>query len=190
MVQRRATKMVQSLKNKSYEQRLQELKLTTLEQLRKRGDLIEIYKILFSTIHIIYNIFDIFAVLFNFVFCSFLFNVLFPSQYVYCCRKRPDSLDQSVLRKKDSRVDVMCCSYVPRGRAGGVAEARGARRGHASFTKSARHFPRTPHVARRSCPAAGASYFCLVCTKNRKCVLAFRIHVISLTLHTLVPKRQ
>ena len=38
-----ATKMVDGLRNLPYELRLQRLKLTTLE---KRGDLIEVYKIL------------------------------------------------------------------------------------------------------------------------------------------------
>jgi hypothetical protein len=45
-VQRRATKMVTGLRNKSYEQRLQKLRLTTLQQRRLRGDLIETYKIM------------------------------------------------------------------------------------------------------------------------------------------------
>uniref|UniRef100_A0A1E1VZH4 RNA-directed DNA polymerase from mobile element jockey-like n=1 Tax=Pectinophora gossypiella TaxID=13191 RepID=A0A1E1VZH4_PECGO len=38
--------MVSSLRDKTYEERLSLLNLTTLEQRRKRGDLIETYKIL------------------------------------------------------------------------------------------------------------------------------------------------
>jgi hypothetical protein len=45
-VQRQATKMVPSLKKLSYEERLGQLHLTTLETRRKRGDLIETYKLL------------------------------------------------------------------------------------------------------------------------------------------------
>lgn len=45
-VQKRATKMVHSLKNKSYKERLQEPNFTTLEKKTKRGDLIKAYKIL------------------------------------------------------------------------------------------------------------------------------------------------
>ena len=45
-VQHRATRIVPFLKEESYEVRLKALKLTTLEIRRKRGDLIEIFKIL------------------------------------------------------------------------------------------------------------------------------------------------
>jgi len=45
-VQRRATKLVGAVRNCSYEERLQHLGLTTLHQRRKRGDLIEVYKML------------------------------------------------------------------------------------------------------------------------------------------------
>ena len=47
-VQRRATKMVEGLGNMSYERRLKELKMTTLESRRDRGDCIEAYKIMTS----------------------------------------------------------------------------------------------------------------------------------------------
>ena len=45
-VQRRATKMIQKLRNISYEMRLKECGLTTLETWRLRGDQIDIFKIL------------------------------------------------------------------------------------------------------------------------------------------------
>ena len=45
-VQRRATKMIQKLRNISYEMRLKECGLTTLEIRRLRGDQIEVFKIL------------------------------------------------------------------------------------------------------------------------------------------------
>jgi len=44
-VQRAATKMVQGFHRLSYDDRLAQLSLTTLEQRRRRGDLIETYKI-------------------------------------------------------------------------------------------------------------------------------------------------
>ena len=45
-VQRRATRMIKSLGNLSYEGRLRRCKLTNLEIRRSRGDLIETFKIL------------------------------------------------------------------------------------------------------------------------------------------------
>ena len=44
-VQQRATKWAQDLKNKCYTDRLRILNLTTLAKTRRRGDLIEVYKI-------------------------------------------------------------------------------------------------------------------------------------------------
>ena len=44
-VQRRITKMIPRLRNKSYEERLRELNLFNLSKRRMRGDLIEVYKI-------------------------------------------------------------------------------------------------------------------------------------------------
>ncbi len=46
-VQRRATKLVPSLKNLSYKDRLIKLKLPTLSYRRLRGDMIEVYKIMY-----------------------------------------------------------------------------------------------------------------------------------------------
>jgi len=51
-VQRRATKQIQELRYKTYEERLRVLKLPTLKYRRLRGDLIEMYKLT----HNIYNI--------------------------------------------------------------------------------------------------------------------------------------
>ncbi len=45
-VQRRATKMIPSLRNKSYEERLARLSLFSLEKRRLRGKIIECFKIL------------------------------------------------------------------------------------------------------------------------------------------------
>ena len=56
-VQRRATKMIQKLRNISYEMRLNECGLTTLETRRLRGDQIEVFKILNGYENIDRNIF-------------------------------------------------------------------------------------------------------------------------------------
>ena len=44
-VQRRATRQIPGMKDKSYEERLRELQLPTLEYRRRSGDMIEVYKI-------------------------------------------------------------------------------------------------------------------------------------------------
>ena len=56
-VQRRATKMIPKLRNISYEMRLKECGLTTLETRRLRGDQIEVLKILNGYENIDRNIF-------------------------------------------------------------------------------------------------------------------------------------
>ena len=45
-IQHRATRLVPELRNLEYSERLKALNLTTLEERRRRGDLIETYKIL------------------------------------------------------------------------------------------------------------------------------------------------
>ena len=45
-IQRRATKIIQELRNFSYEERLKNCGLTSLEKRRLRGDKIEVFKIL------------------------------------------------------------------------------------------------------------------------------------------------
>jgi len=43
-VQKRAVGMVTNLKGRTYQERLSELNMVTLEERRKRGDLVEMYK--------------------------------------------------------------------------------------------------------------------------------------------------
>ena len=57
-VQRRATKMIQKLRNINYEMRLKECGLTPLETMRLRGDQIEVFKILNGYENIDRNIFS------------------------------------------------------------------------------------------------------------------------------------
>ena len=57
-VQRRATKMIQKFRNISYEMRLKECGLTTLETRRLRGDHIKVFKILNGYENIDRNIFS------------------------------------------------------------------------------------------------------------------------------------
>ena len=45
-VQRRAVGIVTNLKGRTYEERLSELKMVTLEERRRRGDLVQMYKVL------------------------------------------------------------------------------------------------------------------------------------------------
>ncbi len=45
-VQRRATKVIPELRDKPYQERLQSLNLYSMEYRRKRGDMIQTYKIL------------------------------------------------------------------------------------------------------------------------------------------------
>lgn len=56
-VQHRATKMITSLSRFTYEQRLMQLNLTTLETRRLRGDLIEVFKIVRGFSHVDFNSF-------------------------------------------------------------------------------------------------------------------------------------
>ena len=56
-IQRRATKLIPGLRDLTYEERLNECGLTTLETRRLRGDQIEVFKILNGYENIDYNIF-------------------------------------------------------------------------------------------------------------------------------------
>ena len=51
-IQRRATKIIDHLKDKSYQERLRELKLPSLLYRRRRGDMITMYKILHGMVRI------------------------------------------------------------------------------------------------------------------------------------------
>ena len=54
-VQRRATRLIPELKHLAYEERLEALNLTTLENRRTRGDLIEVYKLVHGIDNIDYK---------------------------------------------------------------------------------------------------------------------------------------
>ena len=51
-MQKRAVKAITNLKGKTYEERLKELGLDTLEERRKRGDLIQAYKVLTGKVNV------------------------------------------------------------------------------------------------------------------------------------------
>ena len=51
-VQRRAIRLVTSIKRKNYEYRVKHMRLTTLETRRKRGDLIQLFKIINKIDHV------------------------------------------------------------------------------------------------------------------------------------------
>ena len=51
-IQHRATRLVPGLKKVEYMERLRKLRLTTLETRRKRGDLIQFYKIVYGLDHV------------------------------------------------------------------------------------------------------------------------------------------
>ena len=54
-VQHRVTRIVARLKKEEYRVRLKEMRLTTLETRRKRGDLIQLYKVVNGHDHIKWN---------------------------------------------------------------------------------------------------------------------------------------
>ena len=75
-VQRRATKLIQGYSNKSYEERLKLLELTTLETRRTRGDLIEVFKIIKGIDRIESNIFFEKSTISTSTVCLFYFLIL------------------------------------------------------------------------------------------------------------------
>ena len=58
-IQRRATKMITGLHDKPYEERLKELKLPSLVYRRRRGDMIQMYKVINGLVRI--NVGDLFT---------------------------------------------------------------------------------------------------------------------------------
>jgi len=59
-VQMRATRMVQQLKNSSYEARLRRLNLPTLKDRRLRGDMIQVYNIVSGKYTVDFNLSNVF----------------------------------------------------------------------------------------------------------------------------------